>query len=190
MPGEPPNPFCSAMPNAEVERVSSAPLRCGDVSVADAAALRGLFLLDAPTVSSSSSSSADEYDDDEYDGEYDDGDDEYDALTRSDLALRGSQADGRRSGEMGKQQKGGRKKFSDGPEEEDPRDEAGGGKSGRGLGNQSDTVGMLPPNSDSEEEEEMPKSKGNKGQSAFNAWTVPNVLDTYWRACIARATLW
>ena len=31
---------------------------------------------------------------------------------------------------------------------------------------------------------------GNKGQAALQAWTAPNVLDTYWRACIARAKLY
>ena len=45
------------------------------------------------------------------------------------------------------------------------------------MGNQSDTVGMLPPNSDSEEEEEMPKSKGNKGQSANVGELPPNSSD-------------
>jgi len=70
--------------------------------------------------------------------------------------------------------RGGRKDFSN-PDALEGRDEpAGGGKSGRSLGNQAATVGMLPPSSDSDsDEEEVPRQK-KVGQSATAGMMPPN----------------
>ena len=81
---------------------------------------------------------------------------------------------------MGKQQKhqrGGAKKFTEGPpsESEEEEEEEVKGRA-RGVGAQSDTAGMLPPNSSDEEEEEEEPKKG-KGQSATAGMMPPGSSD-------------
>lgn len=81
---------------------------------------------------------------------------------------------------MGKQKKGGRKEYTEGPaEEEEEEVEVKGGKGGRGLGGQNSNAGMLPPNSsdEEEEEEEVPKGKKGAGQSATAGMMPPNSSD-------------
>ena len=80
---------------------------------------------------------------------------------------------------MGKQQKhqrGGAKKFTEGPPSESEEEEEEVKGRARGVGAQSDTAGMLPPNSSDEEEEEEEPKKG-KGQSATAGMMPPGSSD-------------
>ena len=80
---------------------------------------------------------------------------------------------------MGKQQKhqrGGAKKFTEGPPSESEEEEEEVKGRARGVGAQSDTAGMLPPNSSDEEEEEEEPKKG-RGQSATAGMMPPGSSD-------------
>ena len=81
---------------------------------------------------------------------------------------------------MGKQQKhqrGGAKKFTEGPPSESEEEEEEVKGRARGVGTQSDTAGMLPPNSSDEEEEEEEEPKKGKGQSATAGMMPPGSSD-------------